>query len=71
MASALDDGVVLGVRAFVGAVPLRCRVGNGVTRGVFRMLTGVRLGDTQTGLRGFPRGMLRELVGLEGGAVRV
>jgi glycosyltransferase involved in cell wall biosynthesis len=62
-----DEGdVVLGVRRFRGAVPLRCRVGNGFTRGMFRLLTGVRLGDTQTGLRGIPRGLLRELLQMEG-----
>ena len=61
-----EDRLVLGVRAFGGVVPLRCRVGNGATRSLFRLLTGVRLSDTQTGLRGIPRGILGELVELEG-----
>jgi len=60
------DEFVLGVRTFAGAVPLRCRVGNAVTRGVFRLVTGVRLGDTQSGLRGLPRGMFQDLLVLEG-----
>jgi hypothetical protein len=41
-------------------------VGNTVVRRVFGWVTGVRLVDTQTGLRGFPRGVLAELVGLPG-----
>jgi glycosyltransferase involved in cell wall biosynthesis len=46
--------VVLGVRGFDGAVPLRSRVGNFITRGVFQLFTGLNLADTQTGLRGWP-----------------
>ncbi|QLQ14971.1 MAG: bifunctional glycosyltransferase family 2/GtrA family protein [Micropruina sp.] len=59
--------MVLGVRTFdapaVGTdapvrVPLRSRLGNQVTAGVFGLLTGHRLRDTQTGLRGYPAAML-------------
>lgn len=45
--------LVLGSRAFSGDVPLRSRFGNSVTRTVFRLSTGSRVGDTQTGLRAF------------------
>jgi glycosyltransferase involved in cell wall biosynthesis len=61
-----EERLVLGMRAFGGVMPLRCRVGNGVTRSLFRLLTGVRLSDTQTGLRGIPRKMFEELVEMEG-----
>jgi glycosyltransferase involved in cell wall biosynthesis len=61
-----EEQLVLGARAFGGVVPLRCRFGNGVTRSVFGWLTGVRLSDTQTGLRGIPRRMLAKLVEMEG-----
>lgn len=47
--------LVLGVRAFLGEVPLRSRFGNVVSRWVFRAFTGLRVLDTQTGLRGWPR----------------
>lgn len=47
--------MVLGVRTFSGSVPLRSRLGNAITRWVFRVFTGARIGDTQTGLRGWPR----------------
>ncbi|KXC07383.1 bifunctional glycosyltransferase family 2/GtrA family protein [Microbacterium hominis] len=50
--------IVLGARAFSGEVPLRSRVGNGTTRWAFRLATGQRLRDTQTGLRGYPAATL-------------
>lgn len=46
-------GLVLGVRFFTGKVPLRSRFGNSVTRLVFALLSGKKISDTQTGLRGF------------------
>jgi putative flippase GtrA len=64
---AVPTAVVLGSRLFEGAVPLRSRIGNAVTRAMFRLLLGRSLLDTQTGLRGIPRGFLRELVTLETG----
>ena len=57
---------VLGVRSFSGRVPLRSRLGNAVTSRLFGFVTGVRLGDTQTGLRGLPLALLPELVEVEG-----
>lgn len=48
------SGPVLGVRGFDGDVPLRSRLGNAATKLVFRATTGISLGDTQTGLRGYP-----------------
>jgi len=60
------DRVVLGSRSFAAGVPLRSRFGNGLTRHIFAFVTGARLGDTQTGLRGFPRRLLAELMVLDG-----
>ena len=57
---------VLGSRGFVKDVPLRSRIGNGLTRHIFAFVTGARLADTQTGLRAFPRSMLPALMALEG-----
>lgn len=57
---------VLGSRAFAGQVPLRSRFGNTLTRYVFASVTGARLGDTQSGLRGLPRDVLAPLMLLEG-----
>jgi glycosyltransferase involved in cell wall biosynthesis len=57
---------VLGSRQFVQDVPLRSKFGNMLTRQIFRLATGAKLGDTQTGLRGFPRKLLPELLLLDG-----
>lgn len=45
----------LGVRDFKTNVPWRSRIGNNLTRSVFKLLIGHSLQDTQTGLRGIPR----------------
>ncbi len=50
--------MVLGGRRFTGVVPARSRFGNVVTSAAFRLVTGVRLRDTQTGLRAYPAWML-------------
>jgi putative flippase GtrA len=44
----------LGVRSVGREAPLRSRFGNALTRDVLRLVTGLRLRDTQTGLRGIP-----------------
>ncbi|MCW3158867.1 bifunctional glycosyltransferase family 2/GtrA family protein [Micropruina sonneratiae] len=67
VARAIRPGaMVLGVRAFAGPVPVRSRVGNAITRWAFRAATGVRVSDTQTGLRGYPAAALDWLAGVPG-----
>lgn len=47
------DCLVMGCRRFDDtSIPFRSRFGNKVTRTVFNLLCGVRVSDTQTGLRG-------------------
>lgn len=58
--------LVLGSRAFVGRVPLRSRLGNRVSSALVALATGRRLGDTQTGLRAFPPGLLPWLLRVPG-----
>ncbi|ACZ23161.1 glycosyl transferase [Sanguibacter keddieii DSM 10542] len=58
--------MVLGSRLFVGDVPLRSRLGNSVTRTLFRLATGLRVHDTQTGLRGYPASSLPWLLSVGG-----
>lgn len=60
------DALILGGRLFSGKIPLRSRFGNTVTRGVFKLFTGVSLHDTQSGLRAFSRKLMEELRALEG-----
>ena len=58
--------LMLGVRLFDHDVPLRSRLGNTITRSVFRYLSGERLADTQTGLRAVPRSAIPGLLVLPG-----
>lgn len=57
--------LVLGTRAFRGDVPLRSRFGNDLTRFIFRLITGNRLTDTQTGLRAIPRTLMTRLLAVK------
>lgn len=59
VAAAVRPGaMVLGGRRFTGEVPWRSRVGNTLIRWAFRLGTGQRVHDTQTGLRGYPAELL-------------
>ena len=59
-------GLVLGVREFAGKVPFRSQLGNLWTRGLFWYVTGLPVRDTQTGLRGLPRGLFDRLLAIAG-----
>lgn len=49
------DKLILGCRQFNDTeIPLRSRFGNKLTRQVIRLLCGINVSDTQTGLRGLP-----------------
>ena len=49
------DSLVLGVRDFdMSHVPKRSRIGNKITARIFKMLCGLNISDTQTGLRAIP-----------------
>jgi putative flippase GtrA len=52
------------VREFTDDVPLRSRVGNVLTRTLVRTVIGRKMSDTQTGLRGIPTAMARNLLRL-------
>lgn len=66
-AGAARDTMVLGCRSFGGAgVPLRSRLGNRITCGVYRLASGVLVSDTQTGLRAFPAALIGFLVAIGG-----
>jgi glycosyltransferase involved in cell wall biosynthesis len=61
------DKVILGVRDFSGAdVPARSRFGNNLTKGVFRLACGIKISDTQTGLRAIPFQYLPIMIQIEG-----
>ena len=60
------DHIVIGSRQFTGKVPFRSRFGNSLTRVVFALASGVRLSDTQTGLRVIPAQYLESFCDLKG-----
>jgi len=60
------DLLVTGSRRFHGKVPIRSRIGNSITRGVFHLTTGSRVYDTQTGLRAFSVSRIPEMLDLHG-----
>ena len=60
------DALVLGSRAFTGNVPFKSRWGNRITRWVYRLASGIAVGDTQTGLRGLPACALEDMVRIDG-----
>lgn len=61
------DRVVLGCRDFNSpGVPPRSVAGNKTTARLFRICYGIRLSDTQTGLRAIPAQYLRAFCGIEG-----
>lgn len=53
------NAFVLGARGFGSSTPLRSRIGNAVSRVVYRFLLGKAWRDTQTGLRGVPAMLAR------------
>ena len=58
--------LVLGKRLRGRNTPLRSRLGNSITRLVFRLSTGVDIYDTQTGLRGFTNLLMDDMLASEG-----
>ena len=61
------DKLVLGVRKFdKKEIPLRSRFGNILTSGVLKVLCGIAVSDTQTGLRGFTKQNLIEFIDVPG-----
>ena len=60
------DKLVLGSRAFTGNVPKKSLWGNKITRTVYALVSGIRVGDTQTGLRALPRCALAAMARIDG-----
>ncbi len=61
------ETVVLGVRDFLDPkVPARSKTGNRITSAVFRIFFGMKVSDTQTGLRAFPTKYLEDISSAKG-----
>ncbi len=60
------NSLTLGCRSFGENTPARSMFGNSVTRWIYRMFTGIRVTDTQTGLRAFPAGLIDYMLKVPG-----
>ncbi|MBQ6814148.1 MAG: bifunctional glycosyltransferase family 2/GtrA family protein [Lachnospiraceae bacterium] len=59
--------MILGVRDFSGEnVPFKSRFGNNLTKSVFKVACGLKISDTQTGLRAIPRRYLSKMIDIKG-----
>jgi glycosyltransferase involved in cell wall biosynthesis len=59
---ARTSAAVLGVRKLSMPIPWRSFLGNRITAGLLRLVLGLIVSDTQTGLRAFPLSMLPRLI---------
>lgn len=61
-----NNTLITGGRVFDNKdIPLRSRFGNKLTKIIFRLFSGVKINDTQTGLRGIPASLLPNLIKLK------
>ena len=60
------DTLILGSRTQSKDSPLRSRIGNGITKEVFNLCTGVEVKDTQTGMRAFSGKMIPKMLTIPG-----
>ncbi|WP_147534142.1 glycosyltransferase [Bacillus marasmi] len=62
-----ENSLVLGVRNFsLKDIPFRSRFGNLITIKVYSLASGIKIADTQTGLRGIPNHFMKILMNLNG-----
>ncbi|WP_405358035.1 glycosyltransferase [Ruminococcus sp.] len=60
------DSLILGKRLLDKSTPIKSRIGNGITRMLYRLTTGRRIYETQTGLRAFSDRLLPRFLKLPG-----
>ena len=61
-----EGSLLLGSRAQSKDSPLRSRIGNYITKKVFSLSTGVKVEDTQTGMRAFSKSLIPKLLQIQG-----
>lgn len=61
-----QNSLILGSRKLNGKIPLRSRFGNTCTRFAYWLSTGVKVYDTQTGLRAFNKCLMSQLIEMPG-----
>ena len=61
------ENLILGVRTFDGEdIPWKSRFGNNLTIKVFSYVSGTKVSDTQTGLRGLPFDFMKDMIDCKG-----
>ena len=60
------EELVLGKRLRSNKTPIRSRIGNGITRLIYRLKTKIDVYDTQTGLRAFSNKLIPFMLNIEG-----
>lgn len=60
------QNIIFGARHFGEDIPFRSKFGNVLTRKILNLSTGIKLEDTQTGLRVIPREYLRSMLDIQG-----
>ena len=58
--------LVLGSRRLKGKIPVRSRIGNTLTRFIYKASTGISVHDTQTGLRAFSYDLIPNMLTVSG-----
>lgn len=58
--------IIIGKRLRDKKIPLRSKIGNSITRFIFRTITGIDIYDTQSGLRAFSNKLTDLLLDIEG-----
>ena len=62
-----SNSLILGCRDFdLNNVPYKSKIGNKITKFVFKTLCGINLSDTQTGLRAIPTNLVMEFIDIDG-----
>lgn len=62
-----NNKLILGCRNFNEEnIPFKSRMGNKITRFIFKVLCGIKVSDTQTGLRAIPNNVLLQFLDIEG-----
>ena len=64
--TAHPDEIILGSRPLQENVPLRSKIGNTITRGIFQLVTSTKVYDTQTGLRSFSNKFIDKMIKIKG-----
>lgn len=61
-----EHSLIIGSRNFTGNIPLKIKFGNTITKKIFQIASGIKINDTQTGLRAFGMELVPFLLTISG-----